>query len=181
MEQILNILKEEIKKSMSEEKIDSGKVIELLQIYRRIQSRTITSVSQLQPVIPLQDNDIFIPEEFHLPLRNETATIYDGIIKAAQEMFKSQNCDKEGIQILRYIDWYKFIDDRLGEVALSDAYHNETNKKAKKLRTSLYEKILIEIEKELDKKDKKDEVKEKLYDHIVDGVKKEVDENQENI
>ncbi len=182
METILNSIRDEIKKVSSEEKINVGKLTELIQIYRRVEAYTITSVGQIQPINPLVDPDGF--GVFHAlpPARNETATLYDGIIKAAQEMYKAQTPDISGTRIMRYIDWYKFINEKLS-IHIFDLSGNEIIEdenlaiKSKEIRIKLYERILNDIEKELDKKDKKEIVKERLYEKIMNAVENEL-ENQ---
>ena len=172
METILNAIRDEIKKVSSEEKINAGKLTELIHIYRRIEAYTITSVNQVHPVTPLFDPDGYGAFPVLPPVRNETATLYDGIIKSFQEMYKAQTPDVSGIRILRYIDWYKFLNE-------TPYSYKEPNQKQIDILYKLKERILNDIEKELNEKDKTDEVKTKLYEHIVGNVKKEI-ENQEN-
>ena len=183
MEQVLNALKEEIKKVSSQDKIDSGKLTELLAIYRKVESYTITSVSQVQPIRELNP-DGYGAFPALPPARNETVTMYDQIIKAAQDMYKAQTPDVASNQIMRYIEWYKFLDmklsihvfDNTGKEIITD---ENLITKANDIQLKIYERIINDIEKELNKKDKKDEIKDKLYDHIVDDVKKEVEKNKE--
>lgn len=168
MEQILNVLKEEIKKVTSEEKMNTGKLAELLQIYRRVEGYTVSSVGQVHPIRPFdQDFGAFpiVP-----PVRNETATLYDGILKSFQELYKAQTPNVSGTQIMRYIEWYEFIQENIEPDISNDREFDICNK--------LYKRILDDIEKEIDKKDNKDEVKEKSYEHVAEGVKNQIEQHQ---
>ncbi len=162
MELILNEIRNEIKEVSSKEKIDTGKLNELLQIYRRVEAYTLTSVDQISQINPAFDRDRFGEQPIFpsvIPMRNETATLYDGLIKAFQEMYKSQTPDVAGNRIGKLIDWYKFLDEKLsvhsfdvkGNEIFEDEYIIE---KAKPIRKRLHEKILREIEKELDETNK---------------------------
>ena len=71
---------------------------------------------------------------------------------------------------MRYIEWYEFIQENIEPDISNDREFDICNK--------LYKRILDDIEKEIDKKDNKDEVKEKSYEHVAEGVKNQIEQHQ---